>query len=89
MKFIIPIGKLILFIYGNKEIISRSGKEKEVEMENTENKTNTKAISLDSLFKDIPIIDKDRCGKLPEIEFPPELATVEEFIASQLDKRRV
>ena len=58
-------------------------------MENTENKTNTKAISLDSLFKDIPIIDKDRCGKLPEIKFPTELTTLEEFITFKLNKRRL
>ena len=58
-------------------------------MANVENGTNNIAISLDSFFKDIPVIDKNNCGKLPEIKFPTELTTLEEFITFKLNKRRL
>ena len=58
-------------------------------MDNVENETNNIALSLDSFFKDIPVIDKNNCGKLPEIKFPVELTTLEEFIIFKLNERRI
>ena len=58
-------------------------------MANVENGTNNIALSLDVLFKDILVINRNSCGKLPEIKFPTELTTLEEFITFKLNKRRL
>ena len=58
-------------------------------MDNVENETNNIALSLDDLFKDILVIDRNSCGKLPEIKFPVELTTLEEFIIFKLNERRL